>query len=53
MNVPARFLGANIGALNLFGEEGKFGPSHAEDGRILAGLMVPALLTWDPAELPQ
>ncbi len=46
MNVPVRVGGRNIGAINLFGEEGQFDAAKAEDGRILAGLMVPALLTW-------
>jgi hypothetical protein len=44
MNVPVRFGGTNIGALNLFGEEGQFGEAEAADVRLLAGLMVPALL---------
>lgn len=46
MNVPVRLAGRNIGAINLFGEEGQFDGAKAEDGRILAGLMLPALLSW-------
>ncbi|MEZ5815867.1 MAG: GAF domain-containing protein [Hyphomicrobiaceae bacterium] len=47
MNVPVRFCERNIGALNLFGEEGQFGEAHAADARALAALMLPALLAWD------
>lgn len=46
MNVPVRSGGRNIGAINVFGEEGQFDAAKSADGRILAGLMVPALLTW-------
>lgn len=44
MNVPVRFGGANIGAFNLFGEEGQFGEAEAADAKVLAGLMVGSLL---------
>jgi transcriptional regulator with GAF, ATPase, and Fis domain len=44
MNVPVRFGGTNIGALNLFGEEGQFDEAKAADARVLAGLMVAPLL---------
>lgn len=44
MNVPVRFGGANIGAFNVFGDEGQFGEPQAADARLLAGLMVPAVL---------
>ncbi len=50
MNVPVRIGGRNIGAINLFGEEGQFDAAMAQDGRILAGLMVPALLIWAEEE---
>lgn len=46
MNVPVRVGGRNIGAINLFGEEHQFDAAKASQGRILAGLMVPAVLTW-------
>lgn len=46
MNVPVRLGGRNIGAMNLFGEEGQFDGSSGEIGRVLAGLMIPAILTW-------
>ena len=46
MNVPVRFGGTNIGALNLFGVEGQFGEAEAADARLLAGLMVPVVLGW-------
>ncbi|MGE0698840.1 MAG: hypothetical protein AB7O57_07075 [Hyphomicrobiaceae bacterium] len=44
MNVPVRFCETNIGAMNLFGEEGQFDDAKAADARILASLMVPPLL---------
>ena len=46
MNVPVRFGGTNIGALNLFGVEGQFGEGEAADARVLAGMMVSAILAW-------
>lgn len=46
MNVPVRFGGSNIGALNLFGVEGQFGDAAEADARLLAGLMVPAISFW-------
>lgn len=47
MNVPVRFGGGNIGAFNLFGEAGQFGEAEAADAKVLAGLMVPALLAME------
>ncbi len=47
MNVPVRLLGKNIGAINVLGVAGQFETSHAEDGRVLAALMLPAILAWD------
>lgn len=44
MNVPVRFAGANIGALNVFGTEHQFDEARVADARVLAGLMVAALL---------
>jgi hypothetical protein len=52
MNVPVRFCGANVGAINLFGVEGQFGAGHETDGRILAGMMLPAILAWDAGDRP-
>lgn len=49
MNVPVRLAGRNIGAMNLFGEAGWFDDEAVRRGRILAGLMAPALMSWpDP-----
>ena len=47
MNVPVRFCERNVGALNLFGEEGQFGEAHAADARVLAALMVPVVMGWE------
>lgn len=47
MNVPVRFGGRNIGAFNLFGVAGQFGETEAADAKMLAGLMVPAMLAWE------
>lgn len=44
MNVPVRFCETNIGAMNLLGETGRFGEAEAADARVLAALMVPAVL---------
>ena len=46
MNVPARQYGRNVGAMNILGDEGQFTTADVADARILAGLMLPALLTW-------
>lgn len=46
MNVPVRLAGRNIGAMNVFGTEGQFDAAAKLKGRVLAGLMVPAILTW-------
>ncbi|MFM9940742.1 MAG: hypothetical protein ACKVP7_14760 [Hyphomicrobiaceae bacterium] len=46
MNVPVRLAGRNIGAMNVFGEAGQFDDAAKLKGRVLAGLMVPAILTW-------
>ena len=50
MNVPVRFGGANIGAMNLFGEAGRFDAGKAADARMLAGLMVAPLLALGAAD---
>lgn len=50
MNVPVRFRGLNIGAVNVLGREGQFGEPHTAVARVLAALMVPALLTWDDGQ---
>ena len=47
MNVPVRFCERNVGALNLFGEEGQFGEAQAADARVLATLMVPVVMGWE------
>ena len=46
MNVPVRLAGRNIGALNIFGEAGQFDDDAKRKGRMLAALMVPAILAW-------
>jgi hypothetical protein len=47
MNVPIRFCGRNLGAVNVMGIAGQFGDPESDQGRVLAALMVPALLAWD------
>jgi hypothetical protein len=47
MNVPVRFCEKNVGAFNLFGEEGQFGEAQAADARVLAGLMVPVVMGFE------
>lgn len=46
MNVPVRFRGRNLGALNLFGEAGWYEGPRIEAARTIAGLLVPTLLEW-------
>ncbi|MEZ5854104.1 MAG: hypothetical protein R3D67_04935 [Hyphomicrobiaceae bacterium] len=47
MNVPVRLMGKNVGAINVLGVAGQFTKENADDGRTLAGLMLPAVLRWD------
>ena len=44
MNVPVRHGGRRLGTLNFCGEEGNYGEREMQIGRVLAGLLVPALL---------
>jgi len=44
LNVPIRHAGRRLGTINLCGEEGMYGPTEIARGKILAGLLVPALL---------
>jgi hypothetical protein len=44
MNVPIRHAGRRLGTINFCGEEGMYGEREKEIGRVLAGLLVPALL---------
>jgi GAF domain-containing protein len=44
MNVPVRHAGRRLGTLNFCGEAGMYGEREKAIGRILAGLLVPALL---------
>ena len=44
MNVPIRHAGRRLGTLNFCGEEGNYGEREMQIGRILAGLLAPALL---------
>jgi len=45
LNVPIRHAGRRLGTVNLCGEEGMYGPAEIARGKVLAGLLVPALLT--------
>jgi hypothetical protein len=44
MNVPIRHSGARLGMINFCGDEGTYGEREQAIGRVLAGLLVPALL---------
>ena len=44
LNLPIRFRGRSLGTLNLCHEAGWFRDEDAATGRLLAGLLVPALL---------
>ena len=44
LNVPIRHAGRRLGTINLCGEEGMYGATEIARGKILAGLLVPALL---------
>ena len=44
LNAPVRHAGRRLGTLNLCGEEGMYGAAEITSARILAGLLVPALL---------
>jgi hypothetical protein len=44
MNVPVRHAGRRLGTLNFCGEEGMYGEREMQIGRVLSGLLVPALL---------
>ena len=44
MNVPVRHAGRRLGTLNFCGEEGTYGAREEAIGRVLAGLLAPALL---------
>lgn len=46
MNVPVRHGGRNLGALNLFGEAGRYDEACYATAGTVAGLLVPTLLTW-------
>jgi len=50
MNVPVRFAGTNIGALNLFGTEHQFDAAKVHDARVLAALMVAPILAMLEAD---
>jgi hypothetical protein len=42
--VPIRHAGRRLGTLNFCGEEGRYGEREKAIGRVLAGLLAPALL---------
>ena len=44
MNVPVRHAGRRLGTLNFCGEEGMYGEREMQIGKVLAGLLVPAML---------
>lgn len=44
MNVPVRHAGRRLGTLNFCGDEGMYGEREKQLGRVLAGLLAPALL---------
>jgi hypothetical protein len=44
MNVPIRHAGQRLGTLNFCGEEGNYHEREMQIGRVLAGLLAPALL---------
>ena len=44
MNVPVRHAGRRLGTLNFCGEEGMYGEREMQIGRVLSGLLVPAVL---------
>lgn len=48
MNVPIRFRGRSLGTMNVCCEAGWFTDADREPGRLLAGLLVPPLLS-DPS----
>src|SRR5215471_9678546 len=43
LNVPIRLAGRQLGTVNLCGEEGMYGAAEIARGKILAGLLVPAV----------
>ena len=45
LNVPIRYRARRLGTLNLCGEEGMYGPAEIASAKMLAGLMVPALIS--------
>jgi hypothetical protein len=45
LNVPIRYASRRLGTLNLCGEEGMYGPAEIASAKMLAGLMVPALIS--------
>lgn len=45
LNVPIRYASRRLGSLNLCGEEGMYGPAEIASAKMLAGLMVPALIS--------
>ncbi len=44
MNVPIRHAGRRLGTLNFCGEEGNYHEREMQIGRVLAGLLAPAML---------
>jgi GAF domain len=45
LNAPIRYGGRRLGTLNLCGEEGAYGSAEVASATILAGLIVPSLLS--------
>jgi GAF domain-containing protein len=44
LNVPIRYAGRCIGTMNLCGDEGQYGDADIATGKVLTGLLVPAVL---------
>jgi GAF domain-containing protein len=44
MNVPVRHAGRRLGTLNFCGKEGMYGEREKQIGRVLSGLLAPAIL---------
>ncbi len=44
LNVPIRHAGRHLGTVNLCGEEGMYGAAEIARAKVLAGLLVPAVL---------
>jgi hypothetical protein len=48
LNVPIRLAGRCIGTMNLCGDAGQYGDADIAPGKVLAGLLVPAVVADAP-----